>query len=208
MYVFHGGAGGVSGTAGAPAWSAVGEHTVDSIDHFGYSVASAGDVNGDGYGDIVVGTPDVNDYAGKVYVFHGGVGGLTGTAGSPAWSAEGDGQFSHFGRPVASAGDVNGDGYGDIIVGAPFANDMAGKVYVFYGGIGGLTGTAGSPAWSAQGEGPNNDFGTAAAGAGDVNGDGCGDIIVGAPGANDDAGKVYVFYGGAGGVAGMVGSAA
>ena len=109
-----------------------------AYDYFGYSVAGAGDVNGDGYGDVIVGAYH-NDAggtdAGRAYVHFGGPGAdavadltLTGAA-----------AYDQFGYSVAGAGDINGDGYDDVIVGALF-NDggaaNAGRAYVYYGGPG------------------------------------------------------------------------
>lgn len=85
---------------------------------FGSSVASAGDVNGDGYSDVIVGASQYDNGStdeGKVFVYHGSSTGLPTTA---DWTAEPDWAYSNMGNSVASAGDVNGDGYSDIIVGA------------------------------------------------------------------------------------------
>src|SRR5690606_37434146 len=95
--------------------------------------------------------------AGKIYVFHGSPTGLTGTSASPAFSAVGENAEDWFGSAVARAGDVNGDGYADIAVGAGnFAsgqpNSYRGKVYLFHGSPTGLTGTATAPAFSAVGD--------------------------------------------------------
>ena len=96
-------------------------------DQSGHSVASAGDVNGDGYADLVVGAYAANGLAGRSYVVYGGatnpgtlnLGALTTAQGFRLDGAEGN-DFS--GHSVASAGDVNGDGYADLVVGAPQAN--------------------------------------------------------------------------------------
>jgi hypothetical protein len=181
-------------------WSAVGE---SSSDYFGYSVASAGDVNGDGYADVVVGAYNNDDAAtnaGEAYVYHGSSSGLSSTS---DWSDQGEAAGDLFGSSVASAGDVNGDGYADVIVGA-YVNDdaagSAGEAYVYYGSASGLSAT---PDWSDQGEAANDYFGSSVASAGDVNGDGYADVVVGAYG-NDDAanqaGEAYVYYGSAGGL--------
>ncbi len=135
---------------------------------------------------------------GKVYVFHGGTGGLTGSPASPAWSAVGENTSNTFGYAVAGVGDVNGDGYADLAASAKGYSSTTGKVYVFYGGAGGLAGTPASPAWSATGENASDQFGYAVAGLGDVNGDGYPDFSVGATWYSSYRGKVYVFYGGGG----------
>jgi len=165
-------------------------------DFFGVSVASAGDVNGDGYPDIIIGA-QWNDAggadAGRAYVYLGGnsVDNIadaifTGTA-----------AINRFGRSVASAGDVNNDGYGDIIVGAYLNDDGgadAGKAYLYLNSLNGTD----IPDEFFTGAASGDNFGTVS-GAGDVNGDGYGDIIVGAR-SNDaggnNAGRAYIYFGG------------
>jgi hypothetical protein len=162
-------------------------------DIFGSSIASVGDVNGDGYDDIVIGA---NFYPsesgqGRAYLFFGGPGidSVADLVLPPPPSGTG-----WFGISVASAGDFNGDGHPDIIVGARYAG-LPGKAFLYYGGPAldatpdlTLTGeTTGSSTW----------FGSSVASAGDVNADGFGDVIVGAPAyGSTQAGRVYVFYGG------------
>src|SRR5262249_4069322 len=156
-----------------------------SNDQLGTSVASAGDMNGDGFADIIVGAPlsDVGGVdAGRAYVFFGGrspdaVADITMTG-----AAAGD-QLGYF---VAPAGDVNGDGFADAIAGAPFSDQGAtvdiGRAYVFYGGP-----TADGVAdFTMIGAAAGDNFGNAVAPAGDVNADGFSDVIVGAD--NNDAG--------------------
>ena len=145
----------ISATTIALGFSAVGERQSDNL---GYSVSRAGDVNGDGYEDVIVGAygynaPGAND-AGKVYVYHGGPNGLSA---SPAFTALGEMADAYFGFAVATAGDVNGDGYADVLVGSYRYDDgvnraNVGKVYVLHGGPGGVTGTAATAPFSAVGE--------------------------------------------------------
>lgn len=99
-------------------------------DQNGYSVNSAGDVNGDGYDDIIIGAPN-NDAvaadAGRAYIFYGGLN--MNTFADVTLSGEASGNL--FGRSVSSAGDVNGDGYPDVIVGAHAYNGSQGRAYIY-----------------------------------------------------------------------------
>ena len=137
-------------------------------------MAGAGDVNGDGYADVIVGAGGYSSNTGRAYVYHGGPSGLSA---SPAFTATGEGPDNFFGVAVAGAGDVNGDGYADVIVGACGYSSYTGRAYVYHGGPGGLSA---SPAFSATGAATGDGFGFSVAGAGDVNGDGYADVIVGA----------------------------
>src|SRR5207249_180283 len=145
--------------------------------HFATSVATAGDVNGDGYSDVIVGAPLYDNGQtdeGRVFVFLGSASGL---ATSAAWTAESNQASAQFGASVAAAGDVNGDGFGDVMIGAPFFdNGQAdeGRVFLYLGSASGL---ATSPAWTAESNQANAQFGTSVATAGDVNGDGRADVI-------------------------------
>ena len=104
-------------------------------------MATAGDVNGDGYADVIVGAPRYDNGQtdeGRAYVYYGSAGGLSG---SPGWTAESDQAGAFFGDSVATAGDVNGDGYADVIVGAPYYDNGQtgeGMAFVYYGAGGGL----------------------------------------------------------------------
>jgi hypothetical protein len=191
-YLYPGSASGLSTTA---SWTATGEA---EDDYFGYSVASAGDVNGDGYDDVIVGAHGNNDGGndiGKVYVYPGSASGLSTTA---SWTATGEAAYDYFGSSVASAGDVNGDGYDDVVVGA-YGNN-AGKAYLYLGSASGLSAIL---LWTVTGEAAYDYFGASVASAGDVNGDGYDDVIIGAYG-NDDggnrAGKAYLYPGSASGL--------
>jgi len=182
---------------------------VAADDQSGWSVASAGDVNGDGYGDLIVGArgADPNgSYSGSSYVVFGkasgfaadlDLGALDGTTG---FRLDGTATSSQSGRSVASAGDVNGDGYDDLIVGAPYANAS----YVVFGKASGFAadfalstvdGTTGFRLGGVTGD----RAGYSVASAGDVNGDGYDDLIVGAWRANGATGASYVVFGKASG---------
>jgi hypothetical protein len=153
-------------------------------------------VNGDGYDDVIIGAhynDDGGNNAGKAYVYLGTASGLSTTV---SWTATGEAAGDYLGASVASAGDVDGDGYGDVIVGAHSNNDGgndAGKVYVYLGSASSLSTTV---SWTETGEVAIDYLGSSVASAGDVDDDGYGDIIVSAHGSND-AGKAYV-YGGTG----------
>jgi hypothetical protein len=191
-FVYHGSP---SGLSRVPAWTA--ESNQEWV-YFGWMAGTAGDVNGDGYDDVIVGAPYyVTRHAdeGRAYVYHGSPSGLRQ---SPAWTAEGNRRRAWFGMSGGTAGDVNRDGYDDVIVGAPFHTtdqDREGRAYVYHGSPSGLRQT---PAWVGEGNVNTAFFGDASGTAGDVNGDGYDDVIVGAPGYDakpDHDGRAYVFYG-------------
>ena len=147
-------------------------------DTFGISVASVGDVNGDGYDDFVVGAHFYPSEGGRgrAYLFFGGPA-IDTVADLVIPNPTGD-NVAWFGISVASAGDFNGDGYPDIIIGARNAG-FPGKAYIFYGG----PSLHATPDVTLTGEttGSNTWFGNSVASIGDVNGDGFDDVIVGAP---------------------------
>ncbi len=149
-----------------PAWIQFGT----SGSKYGWEVAGVGDVNQDGYDDVVVGA---NMYS-NGHVDEGGAWLYLGSAAGPDtaadWHAEGNQTNAQMGYGVAGAGDVNSDGFDDVIVSAPAAN----RTHVYYGFSGGIPAT---PSWTATG---CCSFGSSVSGAGDVNGDGFDDVIIGA----------------------------
>ena len=166
---------------------------------FGASVAGVGDVNGDGYGDMVVGAPAFSDTAtaeGAAFFFLGKPSDLDAEP-QAAWV--GPQSLSEFGTAVAGVGDVDGDGFDDVLVGAPaFSNGQVGEgaVYLFLGASGGLDTTA---SWSFESDHTNGALGGSLDRIGDLNNDGYEDIVVGAPGASVTAvssGVVWIFPGG------------
>lgn len=171
-----------------------------SDSRFGHSVATAGDVNGDGFADIIIGSylfDNGHKDEGAAYIFTGKAGGID-TA--PSTTLEGNQFEARYGESVSSAGDVNGDGYGDVLIGAKwFENGQSneGAVFLHYGSQIGLVATPAATIESNQAEGW---LGSAVASAGDVNGDGYSDIIIGCytfdHGQNDE-GQVFIYHGAA-----------
>ena len=164
-------------------------------DVLGYSVAAAGDLNGDGYDDIAIGAARCSATAyeaGRVLVYYGGR--------NPDNVADVilNGTFNErFGTSVSGLGDFNGDGYDDLAVGSDTSNisNDPGRAYVFFGG----SPMSRTPGLRLAGEAAGDYFGFPVAGAGDVNGDGYTDLAAGAI-LNDagapNAGRAYVFLGG------------
>jgi len=151
---------------------------------FGISVSSAGDVNGDGFSDVIIGAFEFSSYVGRSYIYYGG----NSMDNIPDITMTGEAVNNYFGFSVSSAGDVNGDGFSDVIVGAYGNLSGTGKSYLFYGG----NSMDNIPDITMTGEALNNYFGISVSSAGDVNGDGFSDIIVGANGLN----KTYIYQGG------------
>jgi hypothetical protein len=181
-------------------------------DRFGNSVSSAGDVNGDGYDDIVIGSNanDSTSGANRAYIFYGSKSMTNMLAGSASVILSGNTAADAFGCSVASAGDVNGDGYADVIVGAYNAyatSSRNGRAYVFYGGSLGANISANSANVIITGSSVNDYLGFSVASAGDVDGDGYSDVIVGAYNASGGSGLAYIFNGGSGFVTKSAGSA-
>ncbi len=192
-YIYYGTINGLSSVA---AWTA--ESNQEGA-NYGYSVAGGGDVNGDGYSDVLVGAIWYNGIysnEGRVYLYTGAAAGVSAT---PAWTAVGGQEAAEFGKSVSAAGDINGDGYGDILIGAPLFDNGgqldAGRAYLYNGSSTGLTAT---PSWMGDPNQENSEFGSSIAGLGDVNGDGYADFAVGARRFDNtlkDRGRASVFYG-------------
>lgn len=167
--------------------------------HLGFSVSSAGDVNGDGFDDIIVGAPGITNgqnNEGVARVYYGSLNGIS----SPFNTLiEVNQAEAAFGTSVAGAGDVNGDGYDDVIVGAPYYDDAVangGGIWIFHGSYNGLNITN---SFSLKGEQVEDHFGQAVSGGGDLNGDGYSDIVVGIPGIDQSGmtnnGSVRAYFG-------------
>ncbi|HEX6765650.1 MAG TPA: integrin alpha, partial [Polyangiaceae bacterium] len=128
------------------AWSV---ESNQALAWLGWSVAGAGDVNGDGYADVAIGAPGYSNgevFEGRAFVYLGSAAGLAAT---PAWTAEGQQAGAAFGVPVAGVGDVNRDGFSDLVVGAAAYDGGQvdeGRVALYFGSASGL---ATSAAWTA-----------------------------------------------------------
>jgi hypothetical protein len=190
-------------TADTRLWSAELKLTGESGgDGAGTAAIFAGDLDGDGADDLAVGAPGHNDgggYEGAVYLYFGpdeGEGDLGGSAGM--WIGEAGGDQA--GASLAAAGDVNGDGYADVLLGAPGhdgSGDEAGAAYLLLGPATGSHDLSDAAA-RLDGEGVEDFAGRAVAGVGDLNGDGTGDLAVGAPGhdgGGSEAGAAYLLLG-------------
>ncbi len=203
--IFHGSAAGISGYIGLP------DTLIVFSLGYGLRCAGAGDVNGDGYDDVILGLTGYGDpYGtgpGAAMVFHGSASGIaSGDHGDTLLTVEG--YSGEFGTSVAGAGDVNGDGFDDVIVSDPYFG--GGAAFVYLGSASGIPDSSSywsptaimiEPDLSTLGLGY---FASSVAGAGDVNGDGYDDVIVGAPWADageEREGAAFVFLGSATGIA-------
>jgi len=164
-----------SGEFSTSAWSAEANQQFASM---GGSVDTAGDVNGDGYDDILVGAPQYTlgqQSEGVAFAYYGSTSGPSTT---PDWTGQIDQASAVYGWSVSEAGDVNNDGYDDVIIGARYYNNgqtKEGKAFLY---LGSATGLASSPVWSKEIDIQNAGFGYSVSEAGDVNGDGFDDVLV------------------------------
>jgi hypothetical protein len=207
---------GESGLTGDNGFRLVGSATGDLA---GMAVSGAGDINGDGYDDLIVSaiTADGSEIdVGVTYVMYGKSDGfdadvtLSSLAGNGGFSLTGGSRDDFFGNALAGAGDVNGDGYDDLIVGAngtDFNGSGSGAAYVFFGAADfqanvPVSSIDGSNGFRVSGIAAQDNAGGAVARAGDFNGDGYEDLIVGAVSADsrgENSGSSYVVFGKAGG---------
>lgn len=189
------------GSASGPVFHLTAEINEEDA-NLGISVAYAGDVNGDGYDDVIAGAPGWGGYGspfyipvqGRAYVFHGSP---TGPSATSDWNRAGGDTDGEFGWDVAGLGDVNGDGYSDVIIGKPsydpgIVNSDFGAVYVYFGSSTGLSST---PDWSQVGAYAGDEMGRELTFAGDVNGDGYADVLIGVPDYANGVGALYIATG-------------
>jgi hypothetical protein len=171
-------------------------------DHFGWDVAGIGDVNGS-FDDVIIGAPgNTSNTPGKAYIFHGwtitndGDGVITANGADVIITGEANGD--RFGGSVAGAGEVNNVAYNDIIIGAYLNDNNAytdnGRAYVFFGD-GNIPTSASAADDIINGTEDNEMLGFSVAGAGDMDGDNVDDMVIGAPGADNNRGKCYIYGG-------------
>jgi hypothetical protein len=222
-YVVFGAASGIPASVDAAALNGTNGFRLrgaEGFDRSGFSVHSAGDVNGDTIDDLLIGSFDLQataglDQVGQAFVVFGRTTAfpslidLASMSASVGFQIRGQSAFDNAGRAVSAAGDVNGDGIGDILVGAPEAspngNIRSGQVYVVFGrttGFGSLitpSSLNGTNGFVINGAATGDYAGFSLSSAGDVNGDGFDDILVGAeradPGGRIQAGSAYVVFG-------------
>ncbi len=167
-------------------------------EYAGAAVSSAGDMNGDGNADLLIGAyrnSDNGQYAGAAYVVYGAPSGEVDLANAPI-EVYGESAYSKLGYAVSAAGDVNYDGYADLLLGAnedSGSYSTAGAAYLMLGPISGSTGAA--TGTKLSGVAASNEAGTSVVGGGDVNNDNYSDVIVGAHGNSNNRGQVYLWYG-------------
>ena len=185
---------------------------IAAYDYSGISISSAGDINGDGIDDLIIGAYGASpngDLSGQSYVVFGNSTGFSPTLnlstlnGTSGFILNGIAAGDQSGNSVSSAGDVNGDGIDDLIIGARAADpngDYSGQSYVVFGNSTGFSATLnlstlnGTNGFAINGIAAGDQSGYSVSSAGDVNGDGIDDLIIGARGGSS-SGQSYVVFG-------------
>lgn len=164
---------------------------------FGRSMAGAGDIDNDGYDDILISAESLTHGPRRVYFYRGSSTGLI-TEDPTLLSSPGSNSGDYFGNSIAGVGDIDGDSYKDVLVGAFGNNNYQGRAYLYRGTSSGLNTipiVITNPAPTGE-----DWFGISVAGAGDVNKDGYADVVIGAQGANNNLGRAYVYRGSSAGL--------
>ncbi len=178
-----------------------------SYEYFGWSVSSAGDVNADGFDDVIVGAredDEMGSESGAAYLHLGNSSGVDASTETKLLASDGE-SGDTFGSSVSSAGDVNGDGYDDVVVGSYQDDDsgsLSGSAYVYLGSGGGIDISTEIKLRASDGA-AGDFFGVSVSSAGDVNGDGYDDVVVGAHQDDDngqDSGAARLYFGGSSGI--------
>jgi len=160
-----------------------------AVKDFGFSVSTAGDVNSDGFSDVIVGAPNMTSpflVSGKAYIYYGG---------SPMDNISdvtmiGDSVGNYFGFSVSTAGDINNDDYSDVVVGAYRYKSSIGRCYIYLGDMS----TDSTADIILNGSQTTKSFGRSVSTAGDINGDGFSDVIIGATSYNSSTGLAFLYY--------------
>ncbi len=200
----------LSSLTGANGFKLDGENNGD---HSGYSINAAGDINGDGHDDLIIGADAYlgGSNKGRSYVVFGGsevgnsgIFNLSSLTGGNGFKLNGENNSEDSGISVSAAGDINGDGHADLIIGAdayPKGN-AAGCSYVVFGGLGvgsggvfNLSSVTGANGFKLDGENNGDHSGWPVSTAGDINGDGVADLLIGAYGHANSTGRSYVVFG-------------
>lgn len=165
-----------------------------AFDYAGQAVAGAGDVDGDGYTDFLVGAAGTERSAGTAYLVRGGAEPWSGSLGDAQAGVFGVAEYEDVGRAVASAGDVDADGFTDLLVGTPGVGAAGGAVLVY-----GSAAPAFVPSDEADvvflGRAATDQAGTSVACTGDIDGDGHPELLLGAPGVGLFSGAAWLFRG-------------
>jgi len=216
-YVVFGSTGGFAPTLNLSSLAGTNGFAINGIAEgdFSSQVSAAGDINGDGFDDLIIGAygadPNGNAYAGTSYVVFGSPEAfpanlnLSALDGTNGFAINGIAAYDLSGFSVSSAGDFNGDGIDDLIIGAPVADNVAGQSYIVFGSTEGFSASInlseldGTNGFALNGVNAYDFSSISVSAAGDINGDGLDDLIIGAsyadPNGNTASGSSYVVFG-------------